>query len=64
LAPLQPDVIAVRGAACTGGDRQGVVDARRVARLAAAASKITTPPPPAPPPRIAHPAPAASPGRS
>ncbi|WP_435021438.1 (5-formylfuran-3-yl)methyl phosphate synthase [Tundrisphaera sp. TA3] len=36
LAPLQPDLFAVRGAACVGGDRRGVVDARRVAELARA----------------------------
>ena len=34
LAPLHPDLFAVRGAACAGGDRRtGSVDAYRVARL-------------------------------
>jgi uncharacterized protein (UPF0264 family) len=33
----QPDIFAVRGAACAGGDRLGTIDAERVARLAAAA---------------------------
>jgi uncharacterized protein (UPF0264 family) len=37
LAPLKPDYFAVRGAACTGGDRQGTIDRRRVAALVAAA---------------------------
>jgi uncharacterized protein (UPF0264 family) len=32
----QPDVFAVRGAACAGGDRLGPIDADRVARLAEA----------------------------
>ncbi len=40
LAALQPEIIAVRGAACIGGDRQGVVDIERVARLAEAAAHI------------------------
>lgn len=34
LAPLRPDLFAVRGAACSGGDRNGAIDAGRVARLA------------------------------
>jgi uncharacterized protein (UPF0264 family) len=34
LAALEPDLIAVRGAACAGGDRRGTVDERRVADLA------------------------------
>jgi uncharacterized protein (UPF0264 family) len=38
LAPLEPDIFAVRGAACRGGDRHGSVDAERVARLVEAAS--------------------------
>jgi uncharacterized protein (UPF0264 family) len=33
LATMGPDIIAVRGAACLGGDRLAVVDAARVARL-------------------------------
>jgi len=60
VASLEPDIIAVRGAACTRGDRLGVVEVERVARLAQAASKITT----RPPLRIAHPVPAANRGRS
>jgi uncharacterized protein (UPF0264 family) len=32
----RPDVFAVRGAACAGGDRLGPIDAERVARLAEA----------------------------
>lgn len=39
LAPLRPDVFAVRGAACTGGDRLAAIDPHRVARLAAAAER-------------------------
>ena len=34
LAPLRPDLFAVRGAACSGGDRNAAIDAGRVARLA------------------------------
>lgn len=34
LAPLGPDWIAVRGAACREGDRGGTIDLDRVARLA------------------------------
>lgn len=34
FAGLAPDVIAVRGAACAGGDRLGRLDRRRVAELA------------------------------
>lgn len=34
LAPLEPDWFAVRGAACAGSDRRGVVLAERVAGLA------------------------------
>jgi uncharacterized protein (UPF0264 family) len=37
LGPLQPDIFAVRGAACRDGRRDGPIDARRVARLVAAA---------------------------
>ncbi|MGO9922176.1 MAG: (5-formylfuran-3-yl)methyl phosphate synthase [Isosphaeraceae bacterium] len=40
LAALQPEIIAVRGAACIGGDRQGAVHIERVARLAEAAARI------------------------
>jgi uncharacterized protein (UPF0264 family) len=34
LAAFEPDLIAVRGAACEGGDRKGAVDERRVSELA------------------------------
>lgn len=37
LAALEPDLIAVRGAACEAGDRRGAIDERRVADLAAIA---------------------------
>jgi uncharacterized protein (UPF0264 family) len=33
LAPLGPDLFAVRGAACAGADRQGTVERQRVAAL-------------------------------
>jgi len=33
LAPLRPDLFAVRGAACRGGDRHSTVDVELVARL-------------------------------
>jgi (5-formylfuran-3-yl)methyl phosphate synthase len=33
LTPLKPDIFAVRGAACTGGDRHGSVDRVRVTAL-------------------------------
>jgi uncharacterized protein (UPF0264 family) len=33
LAPLGPDLFAVRGAACSGGDRQGAIERQRVAAL-------------------------------
>ena len=33
LAPLRPDLFAVRGAACLGGDRLATVDRGRVAEL-------------------------------
>jgi (5-formylfuran-3-yl)methyl phosphate synthase len=36
VAALEPDIIAVRGAACRGGDRLAAVDPVRVARLAQA----------------------------
>jgi uncharacterized protein (UPF0264 family) len=36
LRPLNPDIFAVRGAACRGGDRNAPVDRDRVARLAEA----------------------------
>jgi (5-formylfuran-3-yl)methyl phosphate synthase len=34
LAALKPDIFAVRGAACAGGDRLNTVDSRRVSDLA------------------------------
>ena len=37
LAPLEPDIFAVRGSACAGGDRLGQIDAERVSILARAA---------------------------
>lgn len=37
LAPLEPDVFAVRGAACGRGDRRGTIDPTRVAALVRAA---------------------------
>jgi uncharacterized protein (UPF0264 family) len=36
LAPLEPDIFAVRAAACAGRDRSAAIDADLVARLAAA----------------------------
>jgi uncharacterized protein (UPF0264 family) len=38
LRPLEPDIFAVRGAACRAGDRRGPIDPERVARLVAAAN--------------------------
>jgi uncharacterized protein (UPF0264 family) len=38
LRYLEPDVFAVRGAACRGGDRHAAIDPERVARLVEAAS--------------------------
>jgi uncharacterized protein (UPF0264 family) len=37
LAPLLPDIFAVRGSACVGGDRLGPIDRERVSMLARAA---------------------------
>jgi len=37
LAKLEPDFFAVRGAACSNGDRHSTIDSARVARLVAAA---------------------------
>ena len=37
LRPLEPDIFAVRGAACRGGERDAAVDPERVARLVEAA---------------------------
>lgn len=44
LEVLAPDIVAVRGAACEGGDRRGVVDVRRVAELAAIVRSLSIPP--------------------
>jgi len=38
LARLRPDIFAVRGAACRGGDRLAAIDPERVARLSHAAN--------------------------
>jgi (5-formylfuran-3-yl)methyl phosphate synthase len=38
LRPLKPDIFAVRGAACRGGDRNAPIDRDRVARLVDAVS--------------------------
>jgi uncharacterized protein (UPF0264 family) len=46
LAPLRPDLFAVRGSACHAGERQGEIDPRRVEALAAAAAAIAVPPVP------------------
>jgi uncharacterized protein (UPF0264 family) len=43
LAVLEPDIIAVRGAACNGGDRLGSVEADRVRALAEAAEQLRDP---------------------
>lgn len=40
LAGLEPDIVAVRGAACAGGDRRASIDAARVAELARLASQL------------------------
>jgi uncharacterized protein (UPF0264 family) len=40
LACLEPDLFAVRGSACRGGDRLGTIEAGRVARLAEAARAV------------------------
>ncbi len=40
LASLRPDVVAVRGAACSRGDREAEVDPARVAELARLAARI------------------------
>jgi uncharacterized protein (UPF0264 family) len=42
LAPLAPEIFAVRGSACAGGDRLGPIDAERVSRLARAAEQPDT----------------------
>jgi uncharacterized protein (UPF0264 family) len=40
LAPLRPDLFAVRGAACEGGDRRAAIDAVRVAALVEAIQRL------------------------
>lgn len=45
IAPLRPDIVAVRGAACEGGDRGRDIDPARVAELAALARKLPKPGP-------------------
>ena len=40
LEPFAPDIVAVRGAACVGGDRRAGIDPVRVARLAKAAAAL------------------------
>jgi (5-formylfuran-3-yl)methyl phosphate synthase len=40
LAPLGPDIFAVRGAACTGGDRLKTVESQRVSDLAHVAGRV------------------------
>jgi uncharacterized protein (UPF0264 family) len=40
LEPFAPDIVAVRGAACVGGDRHAGIDPLRVARLAKAAADL------------------------
>jgi uncharacterized protein (UPF0264 family) len=42
LRPLDPDIFAVRGAACRSGDRDGPIDRQRVAHLAEAANSLPT----------------------
>jgi (5-formylfuran-3-yl)methyl phosphate synthase len=40
LEPFEPDIVAVRGAACVGGDRRSSIDPRRVADLARAVAAL------------------------
>jgi uncharacterized protein (UPF0264 family) len=42
LRPLDPDIFAVRGAACRSGDRNRPIDRERVARLAEAAKSTAS----------------------
>ncbi len=55
LAILDPDIFAVRGAACSGGDRLSAIDPERVARLVEAAGSVRD--------QSVLPAPAAAPAR-
>jgi (5-formylfuran-3-yl)methyl phosphate synthase len=41
LAPLRPDFFAVRGAACSAGDRRATIDRGRVARLVRAIDSVS-----------------------
>ena len=41
LAPLGPDLFAVRGAACAGGKRRGVIDRERVSEIVQAIETMT-----------------------
>jgi uncharacterized protein (UPF0264 family) len=43
LRALRPDIVAVRGAACAGGDRLGPIDPDRVTALARAAGSLSFP---------------------
>jgi uncharacterized protein (UPF0264 family) len=43
LALLRPDLFAVRGAACSGGDRRAPIDPDRVAQLVRAACPVQSP---------------------
>jgi uncharacterized protein (UPF0264 family) len=40
LEPFAPDIVAVRGAACVGGDRRAGIDPLRVAGLAKVAADL------------------------
>ena len=40
LDQVAPDIVAVRGAACLGGDRRAAIDAARVAELARAVASL------------------------
>jgi (5-formylfuran-3-yl)methyl phosphate synthase len=40
LAVLEPDIFAVRGAACAGGDRLRTIESQQVAVLARAAGNV------------------------
>jgi uncharacterized protein (UPF0264 family) len=40
LEPFAPDIVAVRGAACVGGDRKTTIESRRVAELAQAVAEL------------------------
>jgi len=61
LATLEPDIIAVRGAACVGGNRLGMIDVERVGHLARAAARMNLTYTPL---QTGHPAPGAGRGRN